>query len=62
MISLETLIKVLREKDLDKHLKGVNEEDDESIAAESTAPAQGAGDYQVQQSLNYLKTMDILKK
>lgn len=60
--SSKKLPKVLREKDLDKHLKGVNEEDDESVAAESTVPDQGAGDYQVQQSLNYLKTMDILKK
>lgn len=56
--------RVLREKDLDKHLKGANEDEEtEEDKAKVTAPnAAEEQDYQLLQALNYLKTMDILKK
>jgi carboxyl-terminal processing protease len=57
--------KVLREKDLDKHLKGVNEEENEESEQEDKKEKSNTevnNDYQIQQSLNYLKTMEILKK
>ena len=57
--------KVLREKDLDKHLKGTNETEDSEN--EEVKPVKDGlnpleEDYQLLQVLNYLKTMDILKK
>ncbi len=59
--------RVLREKDLDKHLKGVNEVEDgdeteDEDKEEKDKLTETTVDYQIQQSLNYLKTMEILKK
>lgn len=59
--------KTLRERDLHKHLKGVNEapENDESYGEteeKDKEDVHSTVDYQIQQSINYLKTMEILKK
>lgn len=58
--------RVLREKDLEKHIKGVNETEDSQDTdggnANENEPSPQDQDYQLLQAFNYLKTMDILKK
>jgi carboxyl-terminal processing protease len=57
--------KVLREKDLDKHLKGINEVEEAEVSTEKTESENqntSDHDYQLLQTINYLKTMEILKK
>lgn len=57
--------KTLREKDLDKHLKAVDEveENDKTLGQDNKdKPSEQMEDYQLVQAVNYLKTMDILKK
>lgn len=61
--------RTLRESDLDKHLKGTNEsEDSDNVEVKPTTEVDNPPinpleeDYQLLQAVNYLKTMDILKK
>lgn len=57
-------LRTLREKDLDKHLKGIGEDEGPSgnESSEKEKEESNFQDYQLTQAVNYLKTLDILKK